>query len=69
VREAHTRVDPRLEQVPGAAGAHRVACLLPPETRRALWAALRAGATPEEARARAGVVAAPVAAAEEEEPV
>jgi hypothetical protein len=31
-------VDPRLEQVPGAAGAHRVACLLPVETRRALWA-------------------------------
>jgi peptide/nickel transport system ATP-binding protein len=60
VREAHTRVDPRLEQVPGATGAHGVACLLPAQTRRALWAALRAGATPEEARAQVGVTAAPV---------
>jgi peptide/nickel transport system ATP-binding protein len=64
VREAHTRVDPRLEQVPASASAHSVACLLPPETRRALWAALRAGATPQEARKQVGVVKEPVASEE-----
>ncbi len=49
VREAHKRIDPALE--PGGGGPdHKVACLLPSETRRALWAALRAGDTPEQAR-------------------
>jgi peptide/nickel transport system ATP-binding protein len=40
VRELHKRKDPRLEPVPGDPG-HQVACLLPPETRREIWAELR----------------------------
>jgi peptide/nickel transport system ATP-binding protein len=48
VREAHTRVDPDLVATEGE-GAHFVRCLLPAQTRRALWAKLRAGATPEQA--------------------
>jgi len=36
VREAHTRVEPALERVPGARD-HAVACLLPSDTRKALW--------------------------------
>jgi peptide/nickel transport system ATP-binding protein len=50
VREAHKRVDPQLEPVPGDAG-HRTACLLVPEVRRELWSKLKAGAEPEKARA------------------
>jgi peptide/nickel transport system ATP-binding protein len=50
VREAHKKVDPRLEAAGGADPSHQVACLLPSETRRSLWAALRAGETPEAAR-------------------
>jgi peptide/nickel transport system ATP-binding protein len=50
VREAHKRVDPQLEPAPDDPG-HGVACLLDHETRRALWAKLRAGEVPEEARA------------------
>jgi peptide/nickel transport system ATP-binding protein len=50
VREAHKKVDPKLEPVPDD-GAHRVACLLTHETRRELWAKLQAGEKPEEARA------------------
>jgi peptide/nickel transport system ATP-binding protein len=57
VREAHKRIDPQLvataEGVDG--GRHRVACLLPPQTRRALWAELVAGGTPDEARERVSV--------------
>jgi len=49
VREAHTRVDPQLEPVPGDP-RHGVACLLDSGTRRKLWAALRAGHAPKEAR-------------------
>jgi peptide/nickel transport system ATP-binding protein len=49
VREAHTRIDPPLEPAAGEPG-HLVRCLLPAETRRALWQRLRVGATPEEAR-------------------
>jgi peptide/nickel transport system ATP-binding protein len=64
VRETHTRIDPRLEAVGGSGGRHKVACLLPSETRRAVWKALRAGALPEDARARAQVGGAPVEAAE-----
>jgi peptide/nickel transport system ATP-binding protein len=37
VREAHRRIDPPLEPTEGD-GAHQVACLLPPRTRRELWA-------------------------------
>ena len=49
VREAHTRVDPKLEPVePGS--AHRVACLLDHAARRKLWEDLQAGKVPEEAR-------------------
>jgi peptide/nickel transport system ATP-binding protein len=48
VRESHKVVDPEL----AGDGAHQVRCLLPAETRRRLWAELRGGATPEEARTR-----------------
>jgi peptide/nickel transport system ATP-binding protein len=50
VRVSHTRTDPRLAPVPGDP-AHLVACLLGPETRRAIWAELRAGREPAAARA------------------
>jgi peptide/nickel transport system ATP-binding protein len=40
VREPHTRIDPRLEAVPGDT-AHEVACLLPAAERRELWRARR----------------------------
>jgi peptide/nickel transport system ATP-binding protein len=50
VRPRHREVDPRLEPVPGAPG-HAVACLLPAAQRRRLWAALRAGHSPRQARA------------------
>ena len=66
VREAHTRIDPPLQPA-GANGNHEVACLLPAETRRSLWAALQGGATPEEAREQVGVPEdAPVVAADKE---
>ena len=49
VRDEHRRINPRLSA--SAAGTrHEVACLLPAETRRSLWAAISGGATPEEAR-------------------
>ena len=57
VREAHTRVDPALEPVPGAR-EHAVACLLTGETRQALWAELASGADPEAAKAAATPAAA-----------
>jgi peptide/nickel transport system ATP-binding protein len=41
-RQRHREVEPPLEPVPGQPG-HAVACLLEPETRRRLWADLRAG--------------------------
>ena len=49
-RPRHREVDPRLEPVPGAPG-HAAACLLPPAERRRLWAELRAGRSPLQARA------------------
>ncbi len=53
VREAHKRIDPQLapaaEAGNGGAHKHEVACLLPGQARRALWAALRAGGTPDQA--------------------
>jgi len=49
VRPHHTRIDPHLE--PTGDPDHDVACLLPDPVRRALWAKLAAGATPQEARA------------------
>ncbi len=54
VREAHRRVEPALEPLPGDA-RHRAACLLDAGTRRALWRALQSGATPDEARRAAGL--------------
>jgi len=49
VREAHKRTDPQLEKIADDPG-HRVACLLPHQTRRELWAKLQAGEEPEQAR-------------------
>jgi peptide/nickel transport system ATP-binding protein len=49
VREAHKKIDPRLERVPGGPG-HEVACLLAPEMRARLWKGLRAGESPVEQR-------------------
>jgi peptide/nickel transport system ATP-binding protein len=51
-RPRHREVQPPLEPVPGVP-AHAVACLLATAERRRLWAALRAGRTPEQARAAA----------------
>jgi peptide/nickel transport system ATP-binding protein len=50
VRPRHREVEPPLEPVPGDPG-HAVACLLPAAQRRRLWAALRAGSSPQQARA------------------
>jgi peptide/nickel transport system ATP-binding protein len=58
VREAHTRIDPSLDPVPEDPG-HRARCLLPTATRRALWAQLRAGADPEQAKERVPIEEAP----------
>jgi peptide/nickel transport system ATP-binding protein len=59
VREAHKRIDPQLAPAAGAGNGasskHEVACLLPGQTRRGLWAALRAGGTPDEALSRVDV--------------
>src|SRR3954452_13526175 len=49
VREAHKRVDPKLEPIPDA-GHHEVACLLAPKTRRKLWTELQQGTKPDDAR-------------------
>src|SRR4051795_6129049 len=49
VREAHKRIDPTLDAVPGNS-QHLVACLLAPEVRRQLWSELRTGVAPDEAR-------------------
>jgi peptide/nickel transport system ATP-binding protein len=59
VRDAHKKIDPRLapaaEAGNGGGSKHEVACLLPGQTRRGLWAALRAGGTPAEALTRVDV--------------
>ena len=59
VREAHKRIDPRLASTEsvGGNGRHQVACLLPPQTRRALWSELVGGATPDDAKERVDVPA------------
>jgi peptide/nickel transport system ATP-binding protein len=49
VRDRHRKVEPGLEPVPDQNG-HQVACLLEPQTRRRLWAELREGKLPEDAR-------------------
>jgi peptide/nickel transport system ATP-binding protein len=53
-RPRHREVDPALEPVPGRQG-HEVACLLPADTRTALWHELRAGRDPVEAVAAVGL--------------
>jgi peptide/nickel transport system ATP-binding protein len=59
VREAHTKIDPQLAPAAdagnGGARKHEVACLLPGQTRRALWAELQQGATPDDAKERVDV--------------
>jgi len=49
VREAHKHTDPQLIPT-GSDQHHLVRCLLPAETRRALWGQLAAGATPDAAK-------------------
>jgi peptide/nickel transport system ATP-binding protein len=49
VREAHKRIDPKLEPVAGDP-AHLSACLLDSGVRKQLWNELRGGATPSAAR-------------------
>jgi peptide/nickel transport system ATP-binding protein len=56
VRDAHRCVEPALAALEEAP-AHRVACLLPADVRARAWAALAHGATPEAARAAAGLEA------------
>ena len=60
VREEHRRIDPALAPVPGAPG-QQVACLLGADVRSELWRRLAAGATPDEARAAAGLAPEPAA--------
>ncbi len=50
----HARIDPQLQPVAGETD-HHVACLLESELRRRLWAELRQGATPEQAREALGL--------------
>ena len=50
VRDRHRRVEPKLEPLPDDP-SHRVACLLDSGTRKRIWAELRAGKDPSEARA------------------
>ena len=53
VREAHKRIDPKLEPVPNDPG-HEVACLLEPEIRTRIWSGLQACQAPATLRAFAG---------------
>jgi peptide/nickel transport system ATP-binding protein len=56
VREAHKKIDPQLAPAEAVGdGRHLVACLLPPQTRRQLWAELQGGATPDDAVERVDV--------------
>ena len=50
VRERHRRVEPGLEPLPDDP-SHSVACLLDSRLRKQIWAELRAGKDPQEARA------------------
>jgi peptide/nickel transport system ATP-binding protein len=50
-RDKHRMIDPQLAAT-GRGPEHRVACLLPPDRRRALWGVLGSGGTPDEARAQ-----------------
>ncbi len=49
VQEAHRRIDPTLEPVPGEPD-HQVACLLQPSVRQRIWEGLQSGQTPAELR-------------------
>jgi peptide/nickel transport system ATP-binding protein len=49
VREAHKRIDPKLEPV-AAEEHHEVACLLAPQVRVRIWNGLRSGETPQSLR-------------------
>ena len=51
VRDRHRRVEPPLDPMPSDP-AHRVACLLEADERARIWAELKAGKVPEEARAK-----------------
>ncbi|MEA2315328.1 MAG: peptide/nickel transport system ATP-binding protein [Solirubrobacteraceae bacterium] len=51
---SHAQIDPQLDPVADRPG-HHVACLLEVDTRRRLWAQLRAGQLPEQALAAVGV--------------
>ncbi|MFL5822566.1 MAG: ABC transporter ATP-binding protein [Solirubrobacteraceae bacterium] len=63
VREAHRRVDPQLEPVPGQPD-HLVACLLEPRVRERVWDGLQRGRAPAELMALvAPAPAAPAAVA------
>jgi SRSO17 transposase len=53
VREAHKRIDPKLQPVPSDSG-HEVACLLEPEVRAKIWRGLEAGEEPASLRRLAG---------------
>jgi peptide/nickel transport system ATP-binding protein len=44
-QDAHKRIDPTLDAVPGESG-HQVACLLAPSTRARIWQGLEAGDSP-----------------------
>jgi peptide/nickel transport system ATP-binding protein len=52
---SHRVIDPRLEPLADDPD-HQVACLLAPQTRRALWAELQTGIEPEEAISRVPIV-------------
>ncbi len=58
VRDAHKRVDPRLEPANGSAG-HVVACLLESPVRDRIWAGIRSGRDPESLRRMADASAPP----------
>ncbi len=61
VQEAHKRIDPKLEPIPGDA-SHSVACLLPHSTRARIWQGLQEGREPASLRELAsGAAAVPVA--------
>jgi peptide/nickel transport system ATP-binding protein len=49
VQEAHRRIDPQLEEIPGDPG-HAVACLLAASTRARIWRGLQSGGRPADLR-------------------
>jgi peptide/nickel transport system ATP-binding protein len=49
VLPSHKEIDPMLEQVPGERD-HSVACLLPSDVRKRIWAELREGKDPADVR-------------------